>query len=249
MLQPLYVRIQDELRGKIAAGKLGPGDRVPSENILARRFQTTRTTVRQALAQLAYEGLIHRQAGLGTFVSGPRVEAKLDTRLRQSFEEQMEGAGMRVDFELLSYKVVPAPEHIQETMGLRGPRDVYRMERLRIVKDEIVGLEVRYILSECGVEIPNENLIRKSAVAFMDETSAGPVYTVIVSVRADAANPDVAAKLQMARGAPVLIREHRFYDKAGRVILCGDAIYKGDAYRFSYSLRYDGVTPSNSPIP
>jgi GntR family transcriptional regulator len=123
------------------------------------------------------------------------------------------------------------------------------MERLRLVKGEIVGIEIRYILNEYGTEISAENLASKSAVAFMDETSAGPVDTVIVSVRADAANPEIAAKLHMAKGAPLLIREHRFLDKAGRVILCGDAIYRGDAYRFSYSLRYDGLTPSNSPIP
>ena len=79
MQQPLYMRIQDELRGRIAAGELVPGDRVPSENTLAHRFHTTRATVRQALAQLAFEGVIHRQAGLGTFVASPPVEAKLDT--------------------------------------------------------------------------------------------------------------------------------------------------------------------------
>lgn len=248
-MQPLYVRIQDELRGKIAAGELGPGDRVPSENSLARRFHTTRATVRQALAQLDYEGLIHRQAGLGTFVAAPKVEARLDTRVRQSFEEQMEGAGFHVEFDLLSFEEVVPPEEIRETMGLRAGQTVFRMERLRLVGGDVLGLEVRYILSDCGAEIPPENLATKSAIAFMDETSAGPVESVIVSVHADAATPDVADKLQMTAGAPVLNRQHRFTDRAGRVILCGDSIYRGDSYRFSYTLHYDGVTPTNSPIP
>lgn len=249
MVQPLYVRIQDELRGKIAAGELGPGDRVPSENKLAHRFDTTRATVRQALAQLSFGGLIDRQAGLGTFVAAPKVEARLDTRLRQSFEEQIEATGLHPSFQLLSFEEIPAPESVRESMGLRGDRSVYRLQRLRLVNGNLVGLEDRFILTEYGAEFPDEALTRLSAVALMDMTSAGPVDSIVVSVSAITATPDVADKLHLARGAPVLVRDHRFLDQAGRVVLCGAAIYRGDAYRFSYTLRYDGVTPSNSPIP
>jgi GntR family transcriptional regulator len=243
------VRIQDHLRGTISSGELGPGDRLPSENTLARKFQTTRSTVRQALARLDFEGLIHRQAGLGTFVAAPKVEARLDTRLRQSFEEQMGDAGIKVDFKLLSFELMAAPESVRENMGLRGEQSVYRLQRLRLINGELVGLEDRFILAEYGAEIPADSLTTLSAIAIMDATTAGPVDSIIVSVRAAAAAADIASKLELECGAPVLFRDHRFFDRAGRVILCGAAIYRGDAYRFSYTLRYDGVTPSNSPIP
>ena len=154
MQQPLYMRIQDELRGKIAAGELVPGDRVPSENTLAQRFHTTRATVRQALAQLVFEGVIHRQAGLGTFVASPQVEAKLDTRLRQSFEEQIEAAGLHVTFELLAFRDEQAPASVRKTMGLRDGASVYRLRRLRLVNGNLIGLEDRYMLAEAGAEIP-----------------------------------------------------------------------------------------------
>ena len=249
MQQPLYMRIQDELRGKIAAGELVPGDRVPSENALAHRFHTTRSTVRQALAQLAFEGAIHRHAGLGTFVASPKVEARLDTRLRQSFEEQIEAAGLRVTFELVSFDQESAPASVCKTMELRSESPVYRLQRVRLVNGSLIGLEDRFMLAEAGAEIPAQSLTRLSAIALMDMTSAGPVDSIVVSVRAGAATPEVAAKLQLPYGAPVLVRDHRFHDRAGRVILCGSAVYRGDAYQFSYTLRHDGVTPCNSPIP
>ena len=249
MQQPLYMRIQDELRGKIAAGELVPGDRVPSENTLAHRFHTTRATVRQALAQLAFEGVIHRQAGLGTFVASPPVEAKLDTRLRQSFEEQIEAAGLHVAFELLAFDEGKAPAPVRETMGLRDDSPVCRLRRLRLVNGNLIGLEDRYMLAEAGAEIAPASLSRLSAIALMDATSAGPVDSIVVSVSAAAAAGEIAARLKVSAGSPVLVRDHRFHDAAGRVILCGSAVYRGDAYRFSYTLRHDGVTPSNSPIP
>ena len=249
MQQPLYMRIQDDLRGKIAAGDLVPGDRVPSENELARRFNTTRATVRQALAQLAFEGIIDRQAGLGTFVASPQVEAKLDTRLRQSFEEQIEAAGLRVTFELLDFYEERASDSVRETMGLRSESTVYRLRRLRLVNGNLIGLEDRYMLAEAGAEIPSADLNRLSAIALMDMTSAGPVDSIIVSVSAADATGEIARMLEVPAGSPMLVRDHRFHDSAGRIILCGSAVYRGDAYRFSYTLRHDGVSPSSSPIP
>ena len=97
--------------------------------------------MRQALAQLAFEGVIHRQAGLGTFVASPPVEAKLDTRLRQSFEEQIEAAGLRVTFELLAFDEEKAPASVRETMGLRDDSPVWRLRRLRLVNGNLIGLE------------------------------------------------------------------------------------------------------------
>ena len=245
MVQPLYVRIQDELRERIASGDLRPGDRVSSENKLASHYETTRQTVRQALAQLVFEGLIDRHAGLGTFIAPPKVEARLDTHLRQSFEEQIQAAGLKVSFKLLSFEETQAPEGVCRAMNLKAKDSVYRMRRLRLVNAELIGLEDRFILAEHGNEIPQKSLNTDSAITIMDATSAGPVDNIVVSVSAKLANTDVAHKLELPQNAPVLLREHRFSNQEGKVILCGTAYYRGDNYRFSYTLRYDDSTASD----
>ena len=244
MVQPLYVRIQDELRELIASGNLGPGDRAPSENKLASRYETTRQTVRQALAQLVFEGLIDRHAGLGTFIAPPKVEARLDTHVRQSFEEQIEATGLKVTFKLLSFEEIQAPDSACTAMGLSAGDTVYRMQRLRLVNSELIGLEDRFILSEQGKEISQESLNAASAITIMDATSAGPVDNIMVSVSASLANAEIAAKLKLPKDAPVLLREHRFSNREGKIILFGTAYYRGDNYRFSYTLRYDDKTAS-----
>ena len=60
-MRPLYARIEEGLRSRIAAQQLVSGDRLPSENELAQQFATTRATVRQAMARLEFEGLITRR--------------------------------------------------------------------------------------------------------------------------------------------------------------------------------------------
>ena len=93
---PLYFRIQGSLRAQIESGELAEGARLPSESELADKFETTRGTVRQALAQLTFERLIERRKGLGTFVAGRPVESRIEAQRPRSFEEQMKESGAQV---------------------------------------------------------------------------------------------------------------------------------------------------------
>lgn len=73
--QALYRRISAELQGTIEAGRLAPDARLPSEIELARRFEVSRGTVRQALANLRQKGLIEAVPGRGYFVRPAAPEA------------------------------------------------------------------------------------------------------------------------------------------------------------------------------
>ena len=46
-----------------------PGERLPSETALAKRFGVSRTTIREDMSQLEAEGIIKRRQGSGTYVS------------------------------------------------------------------------------------------------------------------------------------------------------------------------------------
>ena len=63
----------------IETGALREGDRLPSEGELAASHGVSVGTVQKALMQLVHSGLITREQGRGTFVSGTRV-APADVR-------------------------------------------------------------------------------------------------------------------------------------------------------------------------
>jgi len=64
-----YERIAARLVGDIRAGRLAPGDRLPSERELARRLAVGRASVREALAALALDGVLETRPGSGSFVA------------------------------------------------------------------------------------------------------------------------------------------------------------------------------------
>jgi DNA-binding LacI/PurR family transcriptional regulator len=74
--QPFYKHIYDFLLGGIKAGKLLPGDRIPSEKELCEQFSVSRITSKRALELLTEQGYITRFPGRGSFVAKKSPEAK-----------------------------------------------------------------------------------------------------------------------------------------------------------------------------
>jgi DNA-binding LacI/PurR family transcriptional regulator len=66
--QPKHQRLRDFLAGQITAGRLRPGDALPTELQLAQQLGIARSTVRQAMASLERDNLVRRVHGKGTFV-------------------------------------------------------------------------------------------------------------------------------------------------------------------------------------
>lgn len=66
--RPRQVRVADDLRMKIEAGALGPGDRLPTLDELAETHRVSLTVVRKAVDMLRQQGLVVTVQGKGTFV-------------------------------------------------------------------------------------------------------------------------------------------------------------------------------------
>ncbi|MFM9662697.1 GntR family transcriptional regulator, partial [Streptomyces scabiei] len=72
---PKYYRLKKHLLDMTETQS--PGTPVPPERTLAAEFDTSRTTVRQALQELVVEGRLERIQGKGTFVAKPKVSQSL----------------------------------------------------------------------------------------------------------------------------------------------------------------------------
>jgi multiple sugar transport system substrate-binding protein len=66
---PIYHQLKMLIQQRIKSGLWGPGDRIPTECELCQMYGISRSPVRQALNQLAQEGVLIRRPGLGTFVA------------------------------------------------------------------------------------------------------------------------------------------------------------------------------------
>ncbi|MDP9899332.1 FadR/GntR family transcriptional regulator [Variovorax ginsengisoli] len=65
----------------IRDGVLKPGDKLPNERDLSAQFQTSRGTVRHALAMMSTQGLLVRKVGSGTFLAETLLQLLSETDL------------------------------------------------------------------------------------------------------------------------------------------------------------------------
>lgn len=76
---PLYKQIQADIKKQIAFGSLKPGDRIPSETDLARKYFVSQITSKNALNGLVDEGYLYRIQGKGTFVTNSLADSEADS--------------------------------------------------------------------------------------------------------------------------------------------------------------------------
>lgn len=139
---PLYFQITRVLQQEITQGKFRPGDFIPTENELQKRFGVSRATIRQALADLVSGGLLERWRSKGTMVAGMRIEARLSELA--SFTNEIVSSGLTLRTKILSFKHIPVPASTAELLGLDPGEIVTAMERLRFVDDQPVAYERWY---------------------------------------------------------------------------------------------------------
>jgi len=232
---PLYVQIQNFIRSGIANGRFTDGDRLPSEPELAQRFATTRSTVAKALQQLAFEGVISRRIGSGTYVGSGRREDRVDTTELASYEQHVLASGERLEYELLSFKPKEATDEVAQRLDLQAHSTVYQLERLRLVEGAPTAIEVRFLPASIGSRIEEAQLRSLTVQDILREKLGLRISRIDNAVSAAIATERFARLLQVRRGDSLLVREHTIFAAQNRPLLYGKAIYGGD-FKIRYSL-------------
>lgn len=81
--QPIYEQICRQIKGAIAAGKLRPGEPLPSIRSLARDLRISVITTKRAYEELERDGFILTVAGKGSFVAQQDLELAKESNLRE----------------------------------------------------------------------------------------------------------------------------------------------------------------------
>ena len=120
---PKYYRIKGEILALIA--DLAPGSTVPTERELAVRLKTSRTTVRQAIAELVVDGHLEHTQGSGTYVAEPRL---MQVRQLTSFSQDLQNQGRRPGSVMLSIDARPADDEVSANLEVAPGTPIHRVE-------------------------------------------------------------------------------------------------------------------------
>lgn len=218
----LHVGVSDALRARITNRELAPGAILPSENDLTEEFGVSRSVVRQALRTLADEGHVQPVPGRGTVVTSHR-EWHRDAQRTAGLSAQMRALGARVSTRVLTYAVRPASE---AGHGFEGR--ALLLERLRLLDDEPVAYIRTWLPGWVADKVSREDLEDASLHGRLLERAGVSVQGGRRQIRAVAAAGDLARRLAVAEGAPVLLLEGESTDQHGTVIEAFSTWHRSD---------------------
>ena len=228
----------EALAGELSADNMSAGERLPSEEVLRKRFQVSRVTVRQALGHLEEMGLVHPQAGRGWFVGGGRPPAPVseDPGMLQSFTEMAVGRGLSPDSVVLHCVRRSADWDEAEDLGMAPGAQVLSLRRIRRLDGIAVAVDHSVVPAHLLPDVSADEFREGSLYAALRRHGAVPV-SADYEVQAVAANGDHAELLGVELGAPLLSARQVCVDAKGQRIERGHIVYRGDRYRFRAVLK------------
>lgn len=153
-------QIIESLTAEIGANHLKPYDRLPSEKELCVQWQTSRSTVRKAMDQLADRGKIFRVPGKGSFVAFPKILHQPSHVL--SFTEKMKAQGLDVETKLILKEIINPGEEIAAALKLANTAGALKIQRLRMVKGEPIVLQTAFMPANVCENLMKEDLETQS---------------------------------------------------------------------------------------
>jgi GntR family transcriptional regulator len=221
---PKYWLVKEELLRLIAEG--APGSALPTERDLAERLATSRTTVRQAIAELVVEGRLERTQGSGTYIAEPKL---VHVRQLTSFTEDL-GTHRVLNRVLDVRREVPSAA-VAERLGLAAGERVHRVERMRIVDGDPLAYESAALAGDLP-ELRAELECRGSLYMTLREAYGIEVAEVEDEVQTRLADPEEAAHLDVETGHPLLLVHRLARDPGGRPVEWTRSVFRGDRFRF-----------------
>lgn len=234
---PLWHQIAERLRAAILAGEFRPGDALPSESELNRRFGVSRTTARASLDRLKEDGLITRRSGKGSIVLAPRVEQSLD-RL-SSFSDDMRRRGLTPSYDTRSVRRAPTTRKVADALGIPRGDEAVRIKRRLLADGYPIGLSDSWLAPAVVADnaLPErETLDAGSLYDWLRETCGAHIAGGHELIGATAATARQAQALDVGEGSPLLVAERTCHTSDGAPIEHATVHYRPDRYRFRVDL-------------
>lgn len=229
---PLYRQLADVVRQRIAKGLWDVGTRIPSFDSLAAEFGVALITVRQAVALLAQEGLVHAQRGRGTHVIArppvhPRI--RIETSLAGLAEVYRTAPPqLRLLEEGESMPVLDPGE------GLHAARYQY-IRRVHIRQRQAISVISLWLDGSIFALSParfRRELIIPALLDLAGDRIAKATQTLTVST----AGPDAAQALAISENSPVAEVRRVVCDRSGTVLYVCDLVYRSDYIKWEIDL-------------
>jgi len=224
--RPIHAQIKDYLLSQIRSGEYGPGDRLPTENELTKKFQTSKSPVRQALDMLRMEGVIYRHPGRGTFVS-PNLGNGVWTL---GSIQDIIGLGSQTRFQLQDFTRGQTSEELDRVFNVRRGKFI-RIRGVRLLKGKPLYYLSVFLPQHIGKGLSVDDIADTPVIVALEKKLNIRLKKCIQNISAALADEKLARFLEIPNQSPVLCIERLYFTENEEIIEWARSFCRPDLFK------------------
>lgn len=232
MKEPVYIQVAKAIEAKINDGIYKIKERLPSERDLAKIYEVSRMTARQAVLVLEEKGIVYKEAGSGTYVQAPSFQQNNV----KSFTKTVGDMGYSVSTKILELSRITSLTKIAKLMEVPEDTQFYKVKRLRLGNNIPMALEVLYIpIQHC--EGLDEYNLEASLYELLESKYDIKVSKVSYKMEAVIANPIYTKLLELKKSTALLKVSGISIDHNGKNLMYEESLYRSDLYNYHVDIN------------
>jgi len=234
--EPAYVQLANILRRQISGGLFRPGDQLPSEAQLCRRYEVSPMTVRRSINLLVDQDVVSTAQGRGTFVKALELSAA-SFDLQELQEMFRQGAGTHI--RLLDVGIVPADASTANKLNINLGENTIYIRRLLTKDEEPIFYHREHLIYDPKLPIVEAEMDVTSLQGLFANVNNALLKCGELTVKATLMTEEEANILQSPLPSAAFCLEHIFYDFDDRPISAGWFICRADRLHFTTNVGLD----------
>jgi len=231
-MMPLYQQLKERIKESILSEEIKSGEKILTEREFTEKYNVSRITVRNAIAELVDEGYLIRKQGKGTFVNRRKMEREIITFL--SFTMACKEKGVKPSSKLLKREVIEPSAEDFEALELGEQDRIIHIQRIRFADDEPIMIENNYFSYEKYNYLMDEELETSLYELLSVKYDIHPCRSKSTIEITRAGEAEVTY-LNMVKGTPMFVIAATAYDRENRPVHRSEQIIVAEKFKISYT--------------
>lgn len=236
-----WMEILDDIIMGITNGEYRADIQLPSENMLAEKYNATRYDVRKSYERLTEMGYIYSVQGKGRYYKSKHDKIELilkSSSVSHSFTSKMAEKGYDLETINIDFSELPSSHKIREELNVGKNDKVYKISRLRIIGNVPSALHISYVSDKIFKYVKSDGPNIISIFNYYKQHGYENFYYKESDLQTMLPTKYEREILNCPSLVPILLLESKCIDKDSNQILdVTKRIYRGDRFVYRFSSR------------
>ena len=224
---PIYKKIARDLHLRISNDEFNNGGKMPTQKELAKKYNVAVLTIKQALSELAKEGLVSGVRGSGTFVRPYSYSYRM--RFLSSLEKEIYAQHRELQTVLIEIKHNIATDlEIRELLRLKPEEEFVSYWRLRSIDGIPMIVQQSIVSAEHAQLIERANLASTSLYSMLEKSGNCVIVSASENIQAVNLPSHISKFLDVKPHSVGLLSTRLSKNESGQPIILDYAYLPGD---------------------